>query len=113
MRILAVAAALIAVFYFLKYDFNYGTISLAAFYNTESEACIEQEVVVKMNYISIQTVANDTIYSLFSLYPDDKKSFIERLSDFYKLNPHLINQPFAGSETVKIPIYEYEYGRCK
>lgn len=112
-KILRLATLIIIIFYFIKYDITNGTLTLASFYNQQNDACIKQELSLKMNSIAIQTVKDDTIYTLFSLYADDKVSFIDRLSDFYRLNPHLKKQQFNESETVLLPIYEYDYGKCK
>ncbi|MFC4411110.1 hypothetical protein ACFOZY_11840 [Chungangia koreensis] len=112
MRILSLAAIILICFYFLKIDMAEGTIPLAAFYSKEVEACSKNEESVEMTSIAVQTLPGDTIYTLFALYPAEGKSFIERLSDFYKLNPHLQNQDFAYGETLQLPIYQ-SLGSCQ
>lgn len=112
MRILALAALFLIAFYFLKIDMDVGTISLAAFYSDETDDCSANEEVKQLSFITVQTIPGDTVHSLFALYPVEGKSFLERLGDFYKLNPHLQNQDFAYSETVQLPIYQ-SLGGCK
>lgn len=106
MRILSLAALILIGFYFLKIDMAEGTIPLAAFYSEEAEACAKNEKTVELASIAVQTLPGDTVYSLFALYPAEGKTFIERLSDFYKLNPHLQNQNFVAGETLQLPIYQ-------
>lgn len=112
MRIMGLAALLLMIFYFVKIDLNTGTIPLASFQLEEAKACTQEEGKIQLDSIPVQTLPGDTIYSLFALYPSDGKSFIERLSDFYKLNPHLQKQDFAYGETVQLPIYQ-SLGTCK
>lgn len=111
MRILSLAATILILFYFLKIDLADGTIPLAAFYSDQVEACEGIEKSVQLTSIAVQTLPGDTVHSLFALYPAEEKTFIERLSDFYKLNPHLQKQQFAYGETLQLPIYQ-SLGSC-
>ncbi|QTD41683.1 hypothetical protein [Sporosarcina sp. Te-1] len=99
MRTLFAAIILFFIFHILKEDLTDGTIPLAAFF-TEEEPCVED----KPEMIQVTTIDGDTIESLFALYPDASQSFIERLSIFYSLNPHLQNQQIIGGLTVKLPL---------
>ena len=102
MKIFVATILLLISFYIVKVDLFEGTIPLA-YYPTEPtiEECVE-----KLDYISVEIVAGDTIYSLFSLYPSEESiTFTERLNDFYTLNPHLINQSFISGEQVLLQIY--------
>ncbi|TQR18581.1 hypothetical protein [Psychrobacillus soli] len=102
MKIFVATILLLISFYIVKVDLFEGTIPLA-YYPVESS---KEECVETLDYISIEIVGGDTIYSLFSLYPTQEPiSFTERLNDFYTLNPHLINQSFIAGEHVLLPVY--------
>ncbi|WP_144511100.1 hypothetical protein [Bacillus sp. FJAT-22090] len=99
MKIFLATILLLISFYIVKVDLFEGTIPLA--YYPAVEECSET-----LDYISVEIVGGDTIYSLFSLYPASKAiSFTERLNDLYTLNPHLINQSFTAGEHVLLPVY--------
>ena len=100
MRILLAALAVFGILYMLKTDLTEGTIQLAAFASNEP-ACEEMDKPVS---IVVTTVEGDTIESLFALYPDPSLAFIERLTAFYQLNPHLQLQDMVGGEQIEIPL---------
>ena len=79
-----------------------GTIPLASFTN-EQKQCEEE----KNTSIPVTTVDGDTIETLFALYPDTESSFIDRLSSFYSLNPHLQNQQIIGGEKIVLPLSRF------
>jgi len=80
-----------------------GTISLAAFSQSEQE-CVSED---KYELFPVQTIKGDTVLSLFGVYPSEVwVSFPERLEAFYQENPHLRNQQIQEAEFVKIPIYK-------
>ncbi|MFC5591016.1 hypothetical protein ACFPRA_19230 [Sporosarcina soli] len=108
MRILLLAVLLFITFHFIRMDLVEGTIPLASFTN-EKQSCVEQTDVA---IIPVTTVEGDTIESLFALYPDPGTSFIERLSSFYSLNPHLQNQALIGGEKVKLPLSQPNDNSC-
>ncbi|MFD1203900.1 MULTISPECIES: hypothetical protein [Sporosarcina] len=99
MRTLLAALAIFIIFHILRIDFSNGTIPLAAFYG-EEVPCDRNHTEV----INVTTVTGDTIESLFALYPDPHTTFVDRLSLFYSLNPHLQNQPIVGGLSVKLPL---------
>jgi len=106
MKIFLATILLLISFYIVKVDLFEGTIPLA--YYPAEEECIET-----LDYITVEIVGGDTIYSLFSMYPATTRiSFTERLNDFYSLNPHLINQSFISGEQVRLPIYTAS-GQCE
>ena len=99
MRTILIAALLFLIFHIVRVDLFDGTIPLAAFFG-EDVPCVEPVV----NVIQVTTIQGDTIETLLSMYPDAESSFVERLSAFYSLNPHLQNQELKGGLTVKLPI---------
>lgn len=90
-------------------DLAEGTIPLASFMN-EPRQCDETE---QLTSIPITSVDGDTIESLFALYPDSELDFMERLSTFYSLNPHLQNQQITGGEKIVLPISRNITDSCK
>ena len=100
MRILLVALAVFCTVHFVRMDLTEGTIPLAAFFEEES-SCMEE---TPNHSIVIRMVEGDTIESLFALYPDPSQNFLERLEQFYSMNPHLEKQQFASGESIKLPI---------
>ncbi|MFJ8063011.1 hypothetical protein ACIQYS_00055 [Psychrobacillus sp. NPDC096426] len=108
MKIFLATILLLISFYIVKVDLFEGTIPLAYYPADQAKECIET-----LDYISVEIVGGDTIYSLFSLYPTEESiTFTKRLNDFYTLNPHLINQSFIPGEHVLLPIYTAS-GQCK
>ena len=71
--------------------------------------CEEEQVTIT---IPVTTVDGDTIESLFALYPDPESGFIERLSSFYSLNPHLQNQKIVGGEKIVLPLSRLQTEKC-
>ena len=108
MRILLLALLLFVTFHFIRMDLVEGTIPLASFKN-EKQSCDDQPAITT---IPVTTVDGDTIESLFALYPDPAISFIERLSSFYSLNPHLQNQTLIGGEKIKLPLSQTDGNSC-
>ena len=103
MRIAGLAVLILILSYIVKVDMLEGTISLAAFTKSEP-ACTEE---IGYEVFPAQTVAGDTLLSLFSVYPSEVwVSFPDRLEAFYQENPQLRNQPIQAGEYVKIPIYK-------
>ncbi|VDH01447.1 Uncharacterised protein [Lysinibacillus sphaericus] len=100
MRLLITALAVFALIHMLKSDLTEGTIQLAAFASDEPTC----EDVDKPVSIVVTTVQGDTIETLFALYPDPSMPFIDRLSVFYQLNPHLQLQDIVGGEQIEIPL---------
>ncbi|WP_342598404.1 hypothetical protein MHB48_12625 [Psychrobacillus sp. FSL H8-0483] len=108
MKIFVATILLLISFYIVKVDLFEGTIPLAYSNEPEVEKCLETP-----DFISVEIVAGDTIYSLFAIYPSNESiSFTERLSDFYTLNPHLVNQTFRAGEKVLLPVYTAS-AQCK
>lgn len=103
MRIIGLAVLILVCSYIIKMDLLDGTISLAAFSQTEQE-CVNEN---KYEVFPVQTIENDTVLSLFGVYPSEVwVSFPERLEAFYKENPHLRNQQIQAGEFVNVPIYK-------
>ena len=102
MRIFLTAIAILIISHFIRTDLQEGTIPKAAFYSNENgnSQCTESE---EPDVIPVTVVEGDTVRSLFALYPDDM-DLLTRLSEFYKLNPHLKNQQPASGETVFLPL---------
>lgn len=109
MRILLIAIFLFATIHFIRIDFTEGTIPLAAFQeNVPSIECTH-----KTEYIHVKTIAGDTIESLLALYPDPERPLIERLDDFYSLNPHLKQQPIHANAEILIPLSSSQDEKCE
>ena len=107
MRIFIATIIICLTFYIIKVDLFEGTIPLAYSQNTQ-ESCLEAP-----QYITVEILPGDTIYSVFALYPSEHfESFTERLDTFYKLNPHLMNQTFNAGEKVLLPLNS-EKSLCK
>ncbi|MFJ7826802.1 hypothetical protein [Psychrobacillus sp. NPDC096623] len=99
MKIFVATILLLISFYIVKVDLIEGTIPLA--YSIQPVECDK-----KLDYITVEIMAGDSLQSLFSLYPSvESISFTERLADFYNLNPHFINQSFKIGEKVLLPTY--------
>lgn len=110
MRIFLSALLLFAVIHFIRVDLTDGTIPLAAFFDRET-SCVEEESTI--HWIPVRTVEGDTIEALFALYPDPDSGFLERLAQFYTLNPHLENQALAAGEQIQLPMPAQEKKSCE
>ncbi|WP_186670598.1 hypothetical protein [Sporosarcina sp. BP05] len=108
MRILLLAVLLFVTVHFIRLDLMEGTIPLAS-YAQEQPTCKEEQ---KVKTIPVTTVDGDTIETLFALYPDPESSFIDRLSSFYTLNPHLQNQQIIGGEKIVLPLPLLQTEKC-
>lgn len=108
MRTLFVAVILFLTFHIIRIDLGDGTIPLASFFGNE-QPCIETPTV---KTIHVTTIQGDTIESLFSMYPDPETTFVERLSIFYSLNPHLRNQELVGGLSVQLPLSKMGKNNC-
>ncbi|MDW0117358.1 hypothetical protein QTL97_10465 [Sporosarcina thermotolerans] len=109
MRTLLIAVIIFIAIHIIRIDFSEGTIPLAAFYgDTAPQPCSESTI----DSISVTTIEGDTIETLLSMYPDMNMTFVERLSTFYSLNPHLQNQEIVGGLTVKLPLSKTGVNNC-
>lgn len=109
MRILLLALAVFCIVHFVRVDLTDGTIPLAAFFE-DGTSCIEEKANPS---IVIRAVEDDTIESLFALYPDPTHNFLERLELFYDLNPHLERQELLAGEQIKLPLGEETDPACQ
>lgn len=100
MRILLLAVLLFVTIHFIRLDLAEGTIPLASFAN-ELPACNEERTI---KTIPVTTVDGDTIETLFALYPVTDSNFMERLTLFYKVNPHLQHQKLIGGQQIDLPL---------
>jgi len=108
MRTLFVAVIIFLTFHIIRIDLGDGTIPLASFFGNE-QPCIGTTT---METIHVTTIQGDTIESLFSMYPDAETTFVERLSVFYSLNPHLRNQELVGGLSVQLPLSKSGKDNC-
>lgn len=108
MRILLLATLLFVTVHFIRLDLMEGTIPLASFVQEQPKCEEEQQV----KTIPVTTVDGDTIETLFALYPDPESGFIDRLSSFYALNPHLQNQQIIGGEKIVLPLTLLQTEKC-
>lgn len=100
MRIFLLAIVLFISIHFIHKDLVEGTIPLQPTPEPAPASICEDQI----DYITVTTIMGDTVESLFSLYHDSSTSFLERLTDFYALNPHLQKQKIIGGEKIKLPI---------
>ncbi|WP_432358588.1 hypothetical protein [Sporosarcina sp. UB5] len=107
MRTLFVAVILFLTFHIIRIDLGDGTIPFASFFGND-QPCEE----MTSKTIHVTTIQGDTIESLFSMYPDPDITFVERLSIFYSLNPHLRNQEIIGGLTVELPLSKIVRDNC-
>lgn len=107
MRILLIAIILFITIHFIRIDLAEGTIPMASFAN-QPEQCEERETFS----IPVTSVKGDTIESLFALYPDTASDFMERLNNFYLLNPHLQRQDLVEGETILLPLSRVQARVC-
>ncbi|GEN84374.1 hypothetical protein SLU01_26860 [Sporosarcina luteola] len=107
MRTLFIAVILFLAIHIIRVDLLDGTIPLAAFFGDETP-CTE----TTMKVIQVTTIEGDTIETLFSMYPDAESTFVERLSNFYSLNPHLRNQELVGGLSIQLPLSKSIQNNC-
>ncbi|MDN4609045.1 hypothetical protein [Sporosarcina highlanderae] len=108
MRTLLLAVVIFLAIHIIRIDFAEGTIPLAAFFGDTAPPCSESPI----DSIRVTTIEGDTIETLFAMYPDMTMTFVERLSTFYSLNPHLRNQDIIGGLSIKLPISKSGQNNC-
>lgn len=106
MRILLIASALFILIHFIRIDFAEGTIP----HNISLETEVQCEEGTK--FITVTSIQGDTIESLFAMYPDHTFSFIDRLEQFYQLNPTLKHQEIVGGLDILLPISMIHEANC-
>lgn len=106
MRILLIAAIIFTLIHFIRVDLVKGTIPSRPFID-ETKTCEEETY-----SITVTSIENDTIQSLFALYPDHETTLLDRLTKFYSLNPHLQKQEIVGGEKIKLPISSIQASKC-
>src|SRR5699024_12626338 len=103
MRLLLSACLLFIVIHIVRIDLESGTIP------TVTHASGEQNCENETSELVVTSLHDDTIESVFALYPDQHMTFMERLQLFSKLNPHLqIHQVNGGLEiniTINTSLY--------
>lgn len=107
MRILLTAVCIFIIIHFIRTDLVEGTIPMPSFNTVEEPQCEEETFSVV-----VTSIDGDTIESLFALYPDLEISIIDRLTDFYALNPHLQRQSIVGGEKIKLPLSSKQLNNC-
>ena len=107
MRILITAVFIFIIIHFIRIDLVEGTIPMPSFNTIEEIPCEEETF-----SIAITSIEGDTLESLFALYPDSEMSIIDRLKEFYILNPHLQRQKIVGGETIKLPLSSEQLNNC-
>lgn len=106
MRIILLAVIIFLVIHSIRIDFVEGTIPQKL--TSEVEAQCENETF----FISVTSLEGDTIESLFALYPDHNLSFIDRLEQFYLLNPELKLQSIVGGDKILLPLSNSFENEC-
>lgn len=106
MRILLAAIFLFLLIHAIRIDFIEGTIPQKSASGLDS-TCTEET-----SFITVTSVAGDTIESLFAIYPDTETSFIERLEAFYALNPHLKLQKIVAGDQILLPLSNANQNNC-
>ncbi|MFF5995354.1 hypothetical protein AAGS61_11505 [Lysinibacillus sp. KU-BSD001] len=99
MRLLLWTVLFFVVVAVIKIDLQEGTLPLAEFYEGDCVQIVEYETV------RVKVTPNDTIHSLFAAVPYEYNiSQSERLTLFFRYNPHLEKQSLVAGEEVLIPI---------
>ncbi|WP_172369265.1 hypothetical protein [Sporosarcina jiandibaonis] len=106
MRILLIATIIFTLIHFIRVDLVEGTIPSKP-YVEEAKTCEEETF-----SITVTSIDNDTIQSLFALYPDPEITLLDRLTKFYALNPHLQKQEIVSGEKIKLPISSVQASNC-
>lgn len=108
MRFVITTIVIFLVAFAIKVDLTEGTVPLANFEN-EQEKC---EETYGVQYVTVLTVAGDTVQGLLSTYSADGITQAEKLAHFYQLNPHLKKQKLIAGEYVKVPVYKKKAKQC-
>lgn len=98
MRILLTAFILFLIIHAIRVDFSEGTIP------QKPALAFEKECTAETSFIVVTSVEGDTIESLFALYPDHEMTFMDRLEQFYSLNPHLKLQQIVSGDSIALPL---------
>lgn len=93
--------------HFIRVDLVEGTIPKDIETTESVQQCIEETF-----SIPITSIEGDTIESLFALYPDPETGFIDRLEQFYTLNPHLKHQGIVSGDKILLPIPHLQEEKC-
>lgn len=107
MRILLIAVIIFAMIHFIRIDLVEGTIPMPSFVDEVPQPCEEETY-----SIVVTSIDGDTVESLFSLYPDPETTFMDRLTEFYTLNPHLQRQSIVGGDKIKLPLSSLQGNNC-
>lgn len=107
MRILLFAAIIFLTIHFIRIDLVEGTIPTNFEITEHSDPCEDETF-----SIPITSIEGDSIESLFALYPDPETSFIDRLDQFYTLNPHLKLQGIVRGDKILLPIPHLQQKKC-
>lgn len=107
MRILLFAVTLFIIIHFIRIDLVEGTIPTRTTPIIEEPSCDEETFL-----IPVTSIEGDTIEALFALYPDPTISFIDRLTLFYEVNPHLKLQGIVPNDKILLPLSNLEEDGC-
>lgn len=107
MRILLIALTLFIIIHFIRIDLVEGTIPTRTSPVIEATSCDEETL-----FIPVTSIEGDTIEALFALYPDPTISFIDRLTIFYEVNPHLKLQGIVPNDKILLPLSNSEENKC-
>ena len=100
MRVLLIAICILVFAYVIKIDLEEGALNFTDFY--ETKVCEETYTIEK---VRVKIQQGDTIYSLFAVTPfNEPITFVDRVTIFYELNPHLRYQSLLVGESVYIPV---------
>lgn len=108
MRYILIAIIILLTAFIIKEDLVVGSLNYTDFYATDE--CDQTSHIEK---VLVKIQAGDTIYSLFAATQSPEPIlFIDRLTLFYELNPHLRMQTLIIGETVYIPIKKIGKQAC-
>ncbi len=108
MRVLLTAILILVLAYVIKIDLQEGALNFTTFHETNT--CEETFTIEK---VRVKIQAGDTIYSLFAVTPfNEPITFVDRVTLFYELNPHLRYQSLVIGESVYIPIAKKKKEDC-
>lgn len=104
MRPLLLALTILLIAYIVKTDLSEGTLAQSDFHLEEKTKECQKEVITSS--VAVEVHKGDTLQTLFTLHPSPVEiTFLERLSYFYKLNPHLRKQALLPGDIVTLPIF--------
>lgn len=107
-RYIYFAIIILLIAYIVKVDLDTGAITYTDL--LETKACTNT---LEVEMVRVKVQQGDSIYSLFAQTSSPIEiPFIDRLTEFYKMNPHLRNQTLQIGDFIYIPIKKIGNTSC-